>query len=395
MRVNIRTPKIRPPRILPRRPHIIVGIPTLNEEDSIARITEILDKGLSKFFPDKKALIINIDSNSEDDTRRSFLSAKTKTPTQYIKTPNGKGAALRVLFEEFLKTESAEVLLIIDADAKTASPRWIKNLATPILKGFDHVFPVYTGHEYDASITNHFCYPVVRGVLGYDLRQLRTGETAMSRRAVDRLYNRTWPPAGYKFGIDILSPLSSIFAELRIAESYLGERYHTTDLEKLKVRFEQRAATLFEKLDKRTEDWKREVKHRKPPLFFKGDKRPRLTPINIDYKGMRNYAMSAFASKKTDIKKIVTSEVFKKLNLCFKTSAKVDISADTWADVVYSFVLASDMSPSKRAAALSPLYFARFSTFYRQNLDKNHRESHQAIIDQADLFYKKRGVLLK
>ena len=99
MRVKIRPPKIRPPKIMPRRPEIIVGIPTYNEAENIENITKIIDEGLKKYFPDKKALIINVDSNSPDNTRKIFLSTKTKTPKQCLKAPKGKGVSLKQLFE--------------------------------------------------------------------------------------------------------------------------------------------------------------------------------------------------------------------------------------------------------------------------------------------------------
>src|SRR3990167_7186859 len=88
MRVRIRPPKIRPSFIIPRRYEIVVGIPTYNEAENIESITKIVDGGLAKFFPDKKALIINVDSNSTDRTKKIFLSAKTKTPKQYLKSPD-------------------------------------------------------------------------------------------------------------------------------------------------------------------------------------------------------------------------------------------------------------------------------------------------------------------
>ncbi|OGY60669.1 MAG: hypothetical protein A3I33_01865 [Candidatus Colwellbacteria bacterium RIFCSPLOWO2_02_FULL_45_11] len=393
MRVKIRPPKIRAPQILPRRPEIIVGIPTYNEEENISNITKTVDSGLSKYFPDKKALIINVDSNSTDSTRKAFLSTRTKTPKQYLESPRGKGASLKQLFGYFLGVESATVLVIIDANVTTASSRWVRNLATPILKGFDHVFPAYNNHEYDASVTNHFCYPVIRGVLGVDLRHPVVGETAMSRKAVDRLYNRAWPPAANYYGIDVLAALSSIFGELRIAQAYLGECKYDVDTERLAERFEHRAATLFEKLDKRVHVWKNDVPTRRPPYFFKGNRMSKIHTAKVDYKALNEFAIKEFAKNKANIKKIIGSELYRKLSGMFKSGAKLSISAEAWAEIVFIFVKASKVSPARRAKALRPLYFGRFVTFYREFMDKSHTISDRAIVEQAELFFKKRGVL--
>jgi len=393
MRVRIRPPKIRPPRLMPRRPQIIVGIPTYNEAKNIENITKVIDKGLYKYFSDKKALIVDVDSNSPDKTRKIFLSTKTKTPKHYLKSPRGKGAAIKNLLKYFLDTESAEVLIIIDANANGASPRWIRNLGIPILKGFDHVFPEYNGHEYDASVTNHFCYPVMRGVLGIDLRRPVTGQSAMSKKAVDRLYHRSWPASAMKNGVDILAALSSTFGELRIAKSYLGDLPTNSDTDKITEYFEDRAATLFEKLDKRPNILIESAKIRKPPLFFKGSRKSKSGTAHIDYKALSSYSVKEFNKNKADIKRIVGAKSYKNLSTIFKTKSRLDLGANDWTEIVYKFVGDLKASPIKRAKALRPLYLARYLTFYKDYLDKSHKDSEQAIVDQADLFYKRRNLL--
>lgn len=46
-------------RLRNKKIDIIVGIPTYNEADSISNTVQKIDKGLSKYFPEYKALIIN------------------------------------------------------------------------------------------------------------------------------------------------------------------------------------------------------------------------------------------------------------------------------------------------------------------------------------------------
>jgi len=393
MRVKIRPPKIRPPKILPRRPEIVVGIPSYNEEENIASVVKTIDIGLRKYFPDKKAMIVNADSGSTDDTKKAFLSTKTKTHKRYLSSPSGKGAALKHLFEHFIGIESAQVLVIFDANEQISSPRWIKNLVTPILNGFDHVFPKYNSHEYDASIVNHFCYPIMRGVFGIDLRQPRVGDTSMSRRAVDRLLNRVWPAPAYKFGIDILAPLSSVMAELRIAQTYLGDRYHDVDIDYLSSHFEDRASTLFEKLEKRRDVWEREIKTRRPPLFFRGSRKSKLGGIKVAYKALSDYARDEFTKSRSAIKKIIEPELYEKISSSFKEGARMRINANDWITIVYKFVKAKGAKPAVKAKALKPLYLARFVTFYRDFLDKSHRDADRAITEQAEEFFRRREEL--
>ena len=55
---------------------IAVGIPSLNEADSISYVVKQVDAGLQKYFKNKKAVIINADNNSPDKTGRVFCSSK-------------------------------------------------------------------------------------------------------------------------------------------------------------------------------------------------------------------------------------------------------------------------------------------------------------------------------
>ena len=68
---------------------LVVGIPSLNEADSIQHPTTIADQGLKRFFPDKKGVIINCDNASPDNTREAFLGVPTETPKIYLSTPEG------------------------------------------------------------------------------------------------------------------------------------------------------------------------------------------------------------------------------------------------------------------------------------------------------------------
>lgn len=51
---------------------VVVCIPSANEVECIARTTEQVDKGLTRYFPDLKCAIVNSDNHSADGTREAF-----------------------------------------------------------------------------------------------------------------------------------------------------------------------------------------------------------------------------------------------------------------------------------------------------------------------------------
>ena len=53
---------------------LVVSIPSYKEADSISFPTQQASEGLTKYFADKKSVIINCDNNSPDDTKSAFLN---------------------------------------------------------------------------------------------------------------------------------------------------------------------------------------------------------------------------------------------------------------------------------------------------------------------------------
>ncbi len=74
--------------VLPRL-NIAVGIPSYNEASSISVPTQQADKGLSKYFSERSAVIINCDNHSPDNTRQAFMQTATDTPKIYLSTEEG------------------------------------------------------------------------------------------------------------------------------------------------------------------------------------------------------------------------------------------------------------------------------------------------------------------
>jgi len=389
------TPKIRPPKLKSRKAEIVVGIPTLNEADNISEIVGIIDAGLTKYFPDKKAVIVNVDSNSSDKTKKIFLSTKTKTQKHSISTPRGKGVSLRELFEYFLDIDNAKVLMIVSGDIKSANARWVRNLVTPILKGFDHCLPIYKRNEYGAAITDHIAYPVLRGVLGIDIRQPLGAELSLSHKAVDRIYNRKWPRRADRHGVDILMTLSSVFGELRVAEVDLGVKSHTLSND-MRVSFEEILTTFFEMLDDSSYFWEGKLRVRKPPLFFKSSvAKPHPPLVKIDYKGLRTIANTEFKKYRTDIKRIVGKEEFDKLSKVLGDRSRTSLDAEDWMKVVFAFVRGSNVPASKRAKIIYPIFLERFLSVSKKYFDKDSKLLENEIVRQAEMFYKERKLLIK
>lgn len=69
---------------------IIVGLPSYNEAKRISNVVRQIDKGLANIYDPKECLIVNLDSNSPDETKNNFLSTRTECQKEYLEVKRGK-----------------------------------------------------------------------------------------------------------------------------------------------------------------------------------------------------------------------------------------------------------------------------------------------------------------
>uniref|UniRef100_A0A0G4F8E1 Mannosylglycerate synthase GT domain-containing protein n=1 Tax=Chromera velia CCMP2878 TaxID=1169474 RepID=A0A0G4F8E1_9ALVE len=231
---------------------VVIGLPSYNEVDSIAKVTKAADEGCSRFFAGKRCLLINADCLSDDETRAIFQQTPTKADKKVLTTAipaEGKGAALRLIFHEVLSSD-AQWCITLDTDLETLCAGWLGTFAHALMEGADFVAPRYRRHRLDGTITNLVCFPVVCAAYGVHLRQPIGGDFGFSAAAVHAFFDNAdaWPKAASKYGIDILMSSSCLAAGLKIAEAELPPKVHKPSLPKLKPMSEQVISTLLAQL---------------------------------------------------------------------------------------------------------------------------------------------------
>ncbi|TFH43007.1 MAG: glycosyltransferase, partial [Chrysiogenales bacterium] len=294
---------------------IIIGIPSYMEADTIGFVTRQVDLGIRKYFPGMKAVIVNVDNMSPDDTRGAFLSTETVTPKKYISTPRGmlgKGNNLLNLFRYARSwMPDLRAAAVVDADLRSITPEWIKFLVEPILKGYDYALPRYSRHQFDGTITNHICYPLLYGLLGENIRQPIGGEFGFSPRLVVHWLEQKWQSTTRLYGIDIFMTLNAVAGKFKICEVGLGAKVHKASAPKLGPMFTQVVTTFFESILARKSDWIGMAVDRpgSKPLF--GIKK--LSPpqeLSIDIRDLKDKLRSEFLARKKLLKKYLSPYIY-------------------------------------------------------------------------------------
>jgi len=221
---------------------VLVGIPSYNNARTIGHVVRAVQGGLAKYYPDRRALLVNSDGGSTDGTPEvvrqasigSFdtilashpLRAVHRIVTPYHGIP-GKGSALRTVFAAAALT-GAKACTVVDSDLRSITPEWIDLLVTPILRqGFDYVTPLYHRHKYDGTITNSIVYPLTRALYGARVRQPIGGDFGFSGAlAAHYLTHDVWASDVARYGIDIWMTTTAITGDFKICQSFLGAKIH-------------------------------------------------------------------------------------------------------------------------------------------------------------------------
>ncbi len=380
----------------------IVGIPSYLEADSIPFVTRQVDEGLTKYFENMNSVIVNVDNNSEDDTRGAFLSTETKTPKHYITTRRGikgKGNNFLNLFNFANKfIDTLKVILVVDADLLSIKPEWIKNLGEPILGGYDYALPYYSRHQFDGSITNHICYPLLYGLLGENIRQPIGGEFGFSPSLMNYWLKQEWTQTARQYGVDIFMSVNAILGNFKICEVGLGSKMHKASAPKLGPMFTQVSTTLFDFLLSKKQIWFKPHATKSGPKKRFGLKK--LDPpqeLKIDIRALKEQLQVEYFQREKLLKKYLHEYEISTLETMFEQDYySMDILL--WTHVVYQLLYFYSTGSSKTKKdiieALKPLYFARSITFNYMTWRYNIKYAEDAIVEQAKAFASQKPYLL-
>ena len=376
---------------------LVVSIPSYNEADSISFPTKQASEGLVKYFPDKKAVIINCDNNSPDNTKQAFLNTPTEIPKIYISTPpgvKGKGNNFKNLFQKVVALK-AKAIVVVDADLKSITPEWIKHLGEPLFSDFSYVAPLYVRHKYDGTITNGIAYPMSRALYGRRVRQPIGGDFGFSGKLA-RVYleNDIWDEAVANFGIDIWMTTLALNQRVQVCQAFMGRpKIHKPKdpAAALGPMFRQVVGTIFS-LTRKFESFWMKVRYSKPTSIFGfGLGEVEMPPkVEVDsHKLIQNFH-DGFGPYKDIWQMALSKDVYQKLLEIKGMKERVfTFPTDLWARILYDMAVAYRdglPDPDQFMDSLIPLYFGRTFSFVKKTKRLSTRQAEEAIEEDCMTF---------
>jgi len=358
---------------------IVVGIPTYNNESTVANIITNSGEGLKKYYPGFKGVIINADSSSEDNTLDAVSKTRLPKGIEKISTgysgEKGKGAAIRTILEA-ARLLDAKVCIICEADTISVTPEWIHSLASPVLKsGYGFVAPYYIRNEHDATINNALAYPMTRALYGLRIRQPIGGDFSFSNGLLQVLTRgKYWTeyPGINKFGVDIWMTTTALNEGFRVCQTVLGTKLHDENPAKdIKPIFKQVAGTLFGLMKNYEYRWRDVVSSISG--FIMGDfKFVEAERLKSNYNDLLQKFYTGLDSNRSIWKNIFDKSTYLEFKEVLNSNSPENIvlSVELWTKIVYEFACAYNFIDEKERDqlldAMLPFYYLRTASFIRE-----------------------------
>lgn len=390
---------------------IAVGIPSYNNARTIGHVVRAVQAGLAKYFPQRRAVLINSDGGSADGTMeivhdtqlddlQSILLSHRVEPLLKIATPYhgvpGKGSAFRTIFE-IAGALNVKACVVMDADLRSIAPEWIELLLKPVLEGgFDYVAPLYHRHKYDGTITNSIVYPLTSALYGKRVRQPIGGDFGISGRLVKfYLSKEVWESDVARYGIDIWMTTTAVANGFSLCQAFLGAKIHDpkdpgADLSAMLY---QVAGSLFELMETYEEVWQRRSGSEPIPTFgFQYTVGLEPVAVNVD-RMIEKFRLGVgellglwgeFLDDRI-VRFLARAGELRRQEFRFDD--------ELWADVVYGFALAAHRKVINRGhllKSLTPLYIGRTASFVLETTESDATEVERKIEGLRVIFEKKK-----
>jgi len=385
---------------------MIVAIPSYNEAEMIGYVASQASQGLAEYFGHSRSVLINCDNHSLDGTREAFLSVHTAIPKSYLATPPNtpcKGNNLRNLFEK-VRDLGAKVVVVVDADVKSITPQWIKNLAEPMEKGFGFVCPLYVRHKYESTLASTIAYPITRCLYGRRVRQPLAGDFGFQGQLADKfLQCPVWTESSQNHGINIWMSTVAINARLPICQSFMGgPKVHRNEdpFAQLTALFHQVVGTIFDLMGVYSDFW-RQVKWSKPTAIFgvSGEDVESPPVMGINENRLHERFTSGFEDYLDLWQQIFDQSVIHKLQeMRGLGMQQFSFPIQTWVNILFDAAVAyHQVSAPDRSTlldALLPIYMGKVLAFVRKTERVSVQQAEELVENECMVFEETKPYLL-
>jgi glucosylglycerate synthase len=218
---------------------LLVGIPSHNNASTLGQTLQSVEESLRRNFVRERAVILNVDGGSADETRQLFLqsgeirdghkgltSLRTihRISCEYDRSPS-QGLALHniVAAADLLR---ARACAVISPATTNLTPSWVANLLRPVYReGLDFVAPLYARSRFQGLLARDLLYPMSRAIFGQRIRELYSEEWGFSGRLASQCLEKdVWREEAVRARPEAWMGITAIGGGLKCGQYFLGPK---------------------------------------------------------------------------------------------------------------------------------------------------------------------------
>jgi glucosylglycerate synthase len=369
---------------------LLVGVPTYNNASSLGQTLYSVEETLRHNFVRQRAVILNVDGGSTDETRQLFVQSGEGTDAgqkglttlrtihriscEYGKAPSpGLGLHNIVAAADLLR---AKACAVISATTTNLTPSWVVNLLRPVYnESLDFVAPLYARSRFQGLLARDLLYPMSRAIFGQRIREIYCEEWGFSGRLASQCLEKdVWREEAVRVRPEAWMAVTAIGGGLKCGQSFLGPKIAPPAGRDIVEIIRQTVGNFFWCMETNQAQWLTRSNSQPVPTFGPDHE------LSLDgIPPSQEKIFELFRSGVSELEPILASILAPDTHAQIKAIASSDRSkfhfpAELWVKTVYEFASSHHHTVLNRdhlVQALVPLYRGQLSSLLLEYADSS------------------------
>jgi glucosylglycerate synthase len=219
---------------------LLVGVPTYNNASTLGQTLYSVEETLRHNFVRQRAVILNVDGGSADETRQLFVQSAegrdanhngltSLRTTHRISCEYGKAPAHGLALHHIVAAADllrAKACVVISPTTTNLTPSWVVNLLRPVYsESLDFVAPLYARTRFQGLLARDLLYPMSRAIFGQRIREIYCEEWGFSGRLASQCLEKdVWREEAVRARPEAWMAITAIGGGLKCGQAFLGPK---------------------------------------------------------------------------------------------------------------------------------------------------------------------------